>query len=139
MKENYTLLENFELGYPLEKLVPLEKALFFDIETTGFTARSSYLYLIGCAFYSGGNWYIRQWFAENYDDEEAIINAFFTFALDYQYLIHFNGNNFDLPFVTQKCEQLGIPYTFDYFEGIDLYRRISHLHPPSSRQQVLVE
>ena len=141
MRENYTLLENFELNYPLENMVPLEKALFFDIETTGFTARSSYLYLIGCAFYSGGNWYIRQWFAENYDDEAAIINAFFTFALDYQYLIHFNGNNFDLPFVTQKCEQLGIPYTFDYFDGIDLYRRISpyryFLKLPNCKQKTI--
>ena len=32
MRENYTLLENFELNYPLENMVPLEKALFFDIE-----------------------------------------------------------------------------------------------------------
>ena len=31
MKENYTLLENFELNYPLENMVPLEKDLFFEI------------------------------------------------------------------------------------------------------------
>ena len=141
MKENYTLLENFNIAYPLEKIVPLDKALFIDIETTGFTARSSYLYLIGCAFYSGGNWYIRQWFAESYREEATIINAFFAFAVDYQYLIHFNGNNFDLPFITQKCEQLGLPYTFDDFEGIDIYRRISScrylLKLPNCKQKTI--
>ena len=27
-----------EIGYSLEKIAPLEKILFLDIETTGFTA-----------------------------------------------------------------------------------------------------
>ena len=141
MKENYTLLENFETGYPLENTIPLDKALFIDIETTGFAARSSCLYLIGCAFYSGGNWYIKQWFAENYDEEAQVLNAFFSFALDYHYLIHFNGNNFDLPFITKKCEQLDLPWDFNDFEGIDLYRRISpyryFLKLPNCKQKTI--
>ncbi len=141
MKENYTLLENFEIDYPLENTIPLDKALFIDIETTGFTARSSYLYLIGCAFYSAGNWYIKQWFAEKYDEEDEVLNAFFSFAIDYQYLIHFNGNNFDLPFITQKCEQLDLPWDFADFDGIDLYRRISpyryFLKLPNCKQKTL--
>ena len=36
-----------ELGYPLEKIAPIDKILFLDIETTGFTAKSSSLYMIG--------------------------------------------------------------------------------------------
>lgn len=125
MKETYIQLDDYCVSYPLENHVPLEKALFIDIETTGFTARSSYLYLIGCAFYSAGNWYTRQWFAENYSEEVDLLKAFFEFAKDYSYLIHFNGNNFDLPYITQKCQQLGLPYNFDDFEGLDIYRRIS--------------
>lgn len=31
----------------------LENTIFFDIETTGFSARSSHLYLIGLAYYMG--------------------------------------------------------------------------------------
>ncbi len=42
-------LENFSVTYPLDRLELLERILFLDIETTGFTARSSCLYLIGCA------------------------------------------------------------------------------------------
>lgn len=125
MKETYIQLDDYCVSYPLENHVPLDKALFIDIETTGFTARSSYLYLIGCAFYSAGNWYTRQWFAENYSEEVDLLNAFFAFAKDYSYLIHFNGNNFDLPYITQKCRQFGLPYSFEDFEGLDIYRRIS--------------
>ncbi|MBQ7774561.1 MAG: ribonuclease H-like domain-containing protein [Lachnospiraceae bacterium] len=141
MRENYAVLEDFELEYPLEQTIPLDEALFIDIETTGFTARSSYLYLIGCAFYSADTWYIQQWFAESYEDETAVLEAFFSFAADYKYLIHFNGNNFDLPFLTQKCVQLGLPYNFDDFVGIDLYRRISpyryFLKLPNCKQKTI--
>ena len=35
-----------EIGYSLEKIAPLEKILFLDIETTGFTAKSSSLYYV---------------------------------------------------------------------------------------------
>ena len=51
MKIEETILNSFALNYPLERLAPLDQILFLDIETTGFTAASSQLYLIGCAFY----------------------------------------------------------------------------------------
>lgn len=125
MKVSEIVLENCSISYPLERLVPLEKTLVFDIETTGFTARSSNLYLIGCAYYQDNVWKIIQWFAEKYDEEAEILHAFFEFSADYDHLIHFNGNNFDLPYINQKCEQLSLPYHFDRFDGIDLFRRIS--------------
>lgn len=141
MKEIYASLKNIDIAYPLEENLPLEKALFLDIETTGFTARSSYLYLIGCAYYTEGEWHLRQWFAENYNDEAAVLEAFFTFAENFDLLIHFNGNNFDLPFIVQKCEMLGLPYHFDNFEGLDIYRRISpykyFLKLPNCKQKTI--
>lgn len=125
MKILQETIEHFSLKYDLEKVAPLEKILFLDIETTGFTARSSNLYLIGCAFYKYGLWHTIQWFAENYTQEKDLLNAFFDFAKNYDYLIHFNGNNFDLPYLTQKCIQLSLPYSFEKMTGIDLYRRIT--------------
>ena len=64
-------LQDFKLSYPLEQLAPLDKILFIDIETTGFTAKSSMLYLIGCAWYNGTNWCITQWFATKYDNSST--------------------------------------------------------------------
>ncbi len=118
-------IENFHPQYPLERLAPLEQILFLDIETTGFTAKTSYLYLIGCAFYKENRWQMIQWFADDYSQEKELLIAFFEFMKDYSYLIHFNGNNFDLPFLLQKCIQHDLPYDFGEMDGIDIYRRIS--------------
>ena len=141
MKTDDAKIENLEINYPLEKLAPLEQILFLDIETTGFTARTSYLYLIGCAYYSEGFWHTKQWFAQSYVEEVQILTAFFEFAASYKYLVHFNGNNFDLPFIQQKCEQLRLPYNFDSFEGLDIYRRISFykyfLKLPNCKQKTI--
>ena len=54
MKKSEETLEDFAISYPLDKLAPLEQILFLDIETTGFTSRTSYLYMIGCAYYQAG-------------------------------------------------------------------------------------
>ena len=51
-------LENYIMEYPLARIAPLEKILFVDIETTGFTAKNSSLYLIGAAFYHDERWHI---------------------------------------------------------------------------------
>lgn len=134
-------IHQFSLSYPIEKLAPADQVLFIDIETTGFTARSSYLYLIGCAYYEAEAWNTIQWMAEDYGQEADILKAFFEFAANYKYLIHFNGNNFDLPFILQKCEQLSLPYNFDNMQGIDLYKRISpykfFLKLPNCKQKTL--
>ncbi len=141
MKISEETIENFFISYPLDRLAPLERVLFIDIETTGFAARSSYLYLIGCCYYLAGKWRTIQWMAENYDQEPEILNAFFEFAKMYRYLVHFNGNNFDLPYIAQKCEQYSLPHSLDDFEGIDLYRRISpykfFLRLPNCKQKTL--
>ena len=54
MKISEETMENFSISYPLNRIAPIERILFIDIETTGFTARSSYLYLIGCAYFLVG-------------------------------------------------------------------------------------
>ena len=125
MKISRETLEQFEIKYDITRLAAPEELLFLDIETTGFTARSSYLYLIGCAYYEGGNWCTIQWLAENYVQEVDILKAFYEFAVNYRYLVHFNGNQFDLPYITQKVKQYELDYDFDRFEGIDLYKRVS--------------
>lgn len=141
MKKFEETLDNFNIEYPLENIDSLDKFLFVDIETTGFTARSSYLYLIGCAYYSAEKWHIIQWFAETPEQEADIIKYFWEFAEYYKYLVHFNGNNFDLPFLKQKADMLGINIDLDKFEGIDIYRRISSykffLKLPNCKQKTL--
>ena len=81
MKTEEIILGNFQLKYPLERLAPLDRILFIDIETTGFLSSESAIYLIGCAFYSEGNWVIRQWFAQSPDEEAELIRSFLSPAI----------------------------------------------------------
>ena len=111
-------------SYPIDKIADPEQVLFMDIETTGFTAKSSNLYLIGCVYFQNDEWHTIQWLAENYDEEVEVLNAFLEYCLNYSFIIHFNGNRFDLPYLTQKCEMYDIPFKFDDYKGIDLYKRI---------------
>lgn len=111
-------------NYPIERLAAPEQILFLDIETTGFTAQSSNLYLIGCIYYKEGSYNVIQWIAENYDEEQEILKAFLDFCLNYSYFIHFNGNQFDIPYLQKKCETFGIPFRFEVFQGLDLYKRL---------------
>lgn len=141
MKVENCTLSDITVSYPLEQIAPLEQILFLDIETTGFTARTSSLYMIGCVFYENGHWNTRQWFAQHPSEEKEILTAFFAFADNFTHLIHFNGNNFDLPFLLQKAEQCGLSYSFDKFVGIDIYRRVApyknFLKLPNCKQKTI--
>ena len=86
-------------SYPLENLGPKETLLLFDIETTGLSPSSSFIYLIGVLFYQDSSWKIKQWLAQSPEEESDLLTAFSEFARNYRVLIHFNGDAFDIPFV----------------------------------------
>lgn len=104
---NYTI-PNPKFTYKFS--CPKEEILFFDIETTGLSAKSSSLYLIGVMFFDkdSGLWQLTQWFADNYKSEKLIIESFLSTLENYNYLYHFNGKTFDIPYVLTKCEKHNI-------------------------------
>lgn len=102
----------------------LLETAFFDIETTGFTAKNSRLYLIGVvhALNEKGTFEYVQFFAENENEEAALLYAFFQFIKSFKNIVHFNGNGFDIPYILAKCASYNMLYNFDRFLGYDLYR-----------------
>jgi len=110
--------------YPYERSYDLTKMAFFDIETTGFSADSTYLYLIGCVYYKDSSYQMIQWFSEGIHDEVILIHAFFKFLEGYKVLIHYNGNGFDIPYLQHKCNSLHLDYSFDQFQSLDLYKKL---------------
>ena len=106
---------------------PLEKIAFFDIETTGFVADKSFLYLIGCCYYQDHSWNLVQWFAENPTEEEQLLTTFIAFIQQYDVCIHYNGTTFDLPYVTRKCKKLDLDFSFQNLVSVDLYRTATSL------------
>lgn len=131
--------------YPIENFCVPMQTLFIDIETTGLYAKSSNLYMIGCVYLNDTNgpahWCIIQWFADNYDDEPNILDAFVKFAANYRFLIHFNGNSFDIPYLQSKIGHYQLELDFERFEGIDIYRRVvpykGFLRLPNCKQKTL--
>lgn len=141
MKKREIFLTDFALNYPIERIADPKDILFVDIETTGFTAKGSSLYLIGCVWHNGHNYVITQFMADTYDAEEDVLSTFFTFSNSFKVLVHFNGNNFDIPFLREKSKQYHLDNNFDHFEGVDLYRRINPykemLHLPNCKQKTI--
>ena len=99
-----------------------EDVIFFDIETTGLSANTSVLYLIGVVYYDNNSWNFVQWFADDSEDEEKIIGAFFKCCENKKVLFNYNGNGFDIPYIKSKIKQLKLDYSFDNIESIDLYK-----------------
>ncbi|MBP3199886.1 MAG: ribonuclease H-like domain-containing protein [Butyrivibrio sp.] len=102
-----------------------EEILFIDIETTGFSPKSSDLYLIGVSYFQGKSWHLCQFFAESSLQEKEILDNFKTLANDFRYVIHFNGNRFDIPFLKNKFEKYGIEDPFNSLLSLDLYKLIA--------------
>ena len=125
MKTLNYLFQQLKTEYDLSLITDPIKTLFVDIETTGLSPRTASIYLIGACYFKDDAWHGIQWFAKTPSEEEAILHAFFQFASSYSTLIHFNGNQFDLPFIKGRCESYGLDYSFDSFEGIDIYKRVS--------------
>lgn len=125
MKTVNYLFKQLKTEYNLSIITDPQKALFIDIETTGLSPKTASIYLIGACYYKDDMWHGIQWFAKNPSEEAEIIHAFFNFASSYSTLIHFNGNQFDLPFIKGRCESYGLDYSFDSFIGIDIYKRVS--------------
>lgn len=121
---NYKLPQ-IKIEYDLNLLGETDKILFLDIETTGLSPQTASIYLIGVCYYHENEWNCIQWFAENTEAEQDVLNAFFEFAAGYETLIHFNGNQFDLPFILSHCQKFGLTHNFENFKGIDIYKRIT--------------
>lgn len=124
-----TITDNYtgSLPYSLEKLGNPTGLFFFDIETTGLSAKTSQLYLIGCLYTDGTNFCLHQWFAESYADEKHLLTAFRDYVKTLPegcLLMHFNGNTFDMPYLRQKYERYKQAFPLETMVNMDIYRMI---------------
>ncbi len=132
-----------EIPAYFSKIYKNERLLFFDIETTGFAARNTTLYLIGVLWYEHDSIKICQWFNEDGKSEAELLSAFETFCRHFSILIHFNGTGFDLPYLKQKAKLLQTAFTadnrlcqFDILKEIRSYKNIFNL---DNMKQVSIE
>lgn len=116
-----------EAADSLTQQVFRESALLFDIETTGFSAKTCRVYLIGCAWRCRETVTFHQYFAETEQEEGALLTAFFTLCRRFPSTITFNGLGFDIPFLVERSRMLNIPEPLSDMEHLDIFRQISPL------------
>jgi len=108
--------------------IPIHRFLWFDIETTGLSAKHCPLYLIGC-IRKKGDFFVRyQFMTECADDEKNVLSAFLSLCEDADCLVHFNGNTFDVPYIQERCRQHGLSSIPGHMIHLDLLKKIRPWH-----------
>ena len=119
----------------LSAIGPKERLVFFDIETTGLRAGRAELYLIGLLFHDGKDWELIQWFSQGLSDEEELLLRFSGFLNDMRrrhspqkpILISYNGDGFDIPFISSCLRAYGLPDIKGTVLSFDLYKQLRGL------------
>lgn len=101
-----------------------DEVIFFDIETTGFSANYSSVYLIGAIYHKKGHWIFEQLFAENLSEEIVIMKVFFQLISSFKYIVHYNGDTFDIPYLNKKATFHNIHSPLSDIVSIDILKCI---------------
>ena len=111
--------------YPYDTF-ELSQICFFDIETTGLSADTSNIYLIGVGSCTDENTFtVVQWFADDYNSEKTIIEAFLDYISQFDIAIHYNGTTFDIPYINRKCKRHRInPARLNEIRNLDIYHTL---------------
>ena len=100
------------------------RPVFYDIETTGLSRYSTFLYLIGAVTYENSQWYLQQWMAEDPREEALVLCEFFGYLEDKTCTIQYNGNRFDQPYLEEKYRSHGYSSPFLGLSSLDLYQEL---------------
>lgn len=128
---------------PYTKKYFTPSSVFFDIETTGFSAARNQVYMIGYAYKTEDKLCITQLFAEDPSEEPKVISAFLDFLSCCDTLISFNGSSFDVPFLKGRCAHYKMPERLDSLQHLDIYKQLSKykniLKLPNLKQKTIEE
>ena len=112
------------LNQTLQTDIPLHRFLWFDIETTGLSAKYCPLYLIGCVRKEGEVFIRYQFMTTSPGDEAEVLGAFLSLCDEADCLVQFNGDTFDVPYVQERCRQHGLLPIPDHLIHLDLLKKI---------------
>lgn len=101
--------------------------VFYDIETTGLSRYSTFLYLIGAVKYEAGEWHLCQWMAEKEEEEPLLLTSFSDFLKGCSHTIQYNGDRFDQPYLEARYKVRNFSSPFPGLSSIDLYKKLKPL------------
>ena len=66
--------------------------IFYDIETTGLSRYTAFVYLIGAVRFEENQWMLYQWMGEDENEEVLVLQEFASFLTNADCTIQYNGN-----------------------------------------------
>jgi hypothetical protein len=89
--------------------LPFDRVVFLDLETGGLS--NACVFLAGTMRWTGDDFVLKQYFARNYAEEEALLRHLACYLAGAEALITFNGKSFDVPFLRERAvrHRLDIP------------------------------
>jgi len=116
----------------LSKLLPPNnsKSLYIDIETTGFSRSNDMIYLVGLLYFENEELVITQYLCEKQVDEYELLYKLNSFIINFEVLIHFNGDSFDLPFIKERMklyrihENISDLASFDFLKKLRPFKKV---------------
>lgn len=100
------------------------RLLFVDLETTGIAGGAgTYAFLVGCGWFAGGTFRIRQFFLSSFTAERALLEAVADVAADAGTVVSYNGKSFDLPLMETRFALHRLASPFGEMPHVDM------LHP----------
>ena len=96
----------------------------FDIETTGLNPKFCKIILIGILYNCQGKTIIKQFFAENEDEEQDILTAFIDHIKHFKKHVTYNGLAFDIKFINYRLKKYNIDFSLNSEDDFDIFKFI---------------
>lgn len=98
--------------------------VYLDIETTGLSSKFDTIIAITLLTMDDEAINLSQIFIESVDTENEALIKFMDLIKTKKYLITYNGNSFDIPFISYKLNKYNINNNIDSYYKIDLYKDV---------------
>ena len=106
----------------LSKDVIKERIVIVDIETTGLSADYNSVFLIGILYFKLDSYFYKQLLVEKDLDEYELLFSINKLVNNYDLIINYNGNSFDIPFLEKRMKKYGINSHFANISTLDIYK-----------------
>lgn len=107
----------------IDESIIKNNSCFLDIETTGFNRSKDIIYLIGILYFDKNTklWTLSQIFANDKDKERDLLLTTIDLLSNFDKIINYNGNVFDIPFINQRLKYYSIDQYISKDRSLDIY------------------
>ncbi len=97
------------------------KALFLDTETTGLSGGTgTFAFMVGLGFFQEDQFLVHQFFMRDYSEERASLSLLKNFIDSFQFLVTFNGRQYDIPLLETRFILSRMPSKIREMPNFDL-------------------